>query len=191
MLTWKSTGKSRVRLCVLGFQDPASTDVPPCSAILSSQAEALILQCVASKKWKLVSGNSKTAFLSGHKEYHNIFILPPDDVRDILSVSPGSALSFRKAVYGLVNGHEEMESRLKRSFLNHGFTSCALDPCAFVLVKQHNVRCVTGVHVDDLLGRGDEMFDRQVWMMANHEIMVDMEHPNRSCNRPKSWKQKK
>ena len=41
-----------------------------------------------------------------------------------------------------------------------GFTSCALGPCAFVLVKQGKVRGVTEVHVDDLLGGGDEVFGR-------------------------------
>ena len=35
---------------------------------LSAQAEALILQCVTPFKWKLVSGDIKTAFLSGGEE---------------------------------------------------------------------------------------------------------------------------
>ena len=28
VLTWKSTGKAKARLCVLGFQDPDLTEVP-------------------------------------------------------------------------------------------------------------------------------------------------------------------
>ena len=80
MEVWKSTGEAKVRLCVLGFQDPDLTEVPRDSSTLSTQAEASILQCVASNKWKLVSGDVKTAFLSGDKKHRNIFILPPDDV---------------------------------------------------------------------------------------------------------------
>ena len=33
-------------------------------------------------------------------------------------------------------------------------------PRAFALVKQNKIRGVTGVHVDDLLGGGGEVFDR-------------------------------
>ena len=86
VLTWKSTGKTKARLCSLGFQDPDWTEVPRESATLCAQAEAQILQRVASNKWKLVSGDMKTAFLSGDEEHRNIFILPPDDVRDILKL---------------------------------------------------------------------------------------------------------
>ena len=53
-----------------------------------------------------------------------------------------------------VKAPKEWWDRLKRSLLNGGFTSCALDPCAFAEVS--------GVHVDDLLGGGDEVFDRTI-----------------------------
>ena len=97
VLMWKSTGKAKARLDVLGFQDPDLTEVPRDSSTLLTQAEALVLQCVASNKWKLVSGGIKTAFLSGDEEHRNIFNLPPDDVRDILKFSPESMLRLRKA----------------------------------------------------------------------------------------------
>ena len=89
------------------------------------------------------------------------FILPPDDVRDILKLSQESMLRLRKAVYGLVNA-PRWRDRLKRSLLSHGFTSSALDPRAFVLVQQEQIRGVTGVHVDDLLEGGGEVLDRTV-----------------------------
>ena len=49
---------------------------------------------------------------------------------------------------------------MRRSLLKRGFTSSALETCAFVVVKQEHIRGVTGVHVDDLLGAGDEALDR-------------------------------
>ena len=70
---------------------------------LPAQVEALILRCVASDRLKLVSGGIKTRFLSGGEEHRNIFILLPDDVREILKLSPESMLRLRKTVYGLVN----------------------------------------------------------------------------------------
>ena len=81
VLTWKSTGKAKARLCVLGFQDPDLTEVPRDSPTLSAASEALIMQWVASHKYRLISGDIKTAFLSGDEDIRNIFISPPDDVR--------------------------------------------------------------------------------------------------------------
>ena len=50
--------------------------------------------------------------------------------------------------------------RLKTSLIEHGFTSCALDPCAFVLRTSGKIHGVLGEHVDDVIGGGDETFDR-------------------------------
>ena len=134
---------------------------------------------------------------------------------DVLKLSPESMVRLRKAVYGFVNTPNKWWDRLKRSLLKHGITSCALDPCAFVLIKQSKVRGLTGVHVDDLLGGGDEVFDgtileverefdggawdvgairfkaRQLTQMANYEIMIDMEGTNMICRRKKYTKEDK
>ena len=80
------------RFRVLGLQDPDVMAFLRDSPTLSAQAEALILQCVASNKWKLVSGDIKTAFLSGEEEHRGIFILPPEDVRDIMKLNPESMM---------------------------------------------------------------------------------------------------
>ena len=52
---WGSTRKAKARICVLGFQDPDLTEVHRNRTTLSAHTEALILQCVASNKWQLVS----------------------------------------------------------------------------------------------------------------------------------------
>ena len=85
VLTWKSSGKAKARLCVLGFQDPDLTEVSRDSPTLSAASEALIMQWVASHKHRLISGDIKTAFLSGNEDVRNIFISPPDDVRQMLN----------------------------------------------------------------------------------------------------------
>lgn len=72
---------------------------------------------------------------SGDEDIRNIFISPPDDVRQMLNLDHETVLRLRKAVYGLVNAPKKWWDRLKTSLVEHGFTSCALDPCAFVLGK--------------------------------------------------------
>ena len=158
VLTWKSTGKAKARLCVLGFQDPELTKVP--RDTLSGASEALIMQWVASHKYRLISGDIKTAFLSGDEDIRNIFTSPPDDVRQMLNLDHETVLRLRKAVYGLVNAPKKWWDRLKTSLIKHGFTNCALDPCAFVLRKSGKIHGVLGVHVDDVIGGGNETFDR-------------------------------
>ena len=160
VLTWKSPGKAKARLCVLGFQDPDLTEVPRDSPTLSAASEALIMQWVASHKYRLISGEIKTAFLSGDEDVRNIFISPPDDVRQMLNLDNETVLRLRKAVYGLVDAPNKWWDRLKKSLIEHGFTSCALDPCAFVLRKSGKFHGVHGVHVDDVIGGGNETFDR-------------------------------
>ena len=65
---------ARARLCVLGFQDPDLTEVRRDSRTLSTASEALIMQWVASHKYRLISGDIKTAFLSGDEDVRNIFL---------------------------------------------------------------------------------------------------------------------
>ena len=73
------------------------------------------------------------------EDIRNIFISPADDVRQRLNLDHETVLRLRKAVYGLVNAPEKWWDRLKTSLIKHGFTSCALDPCAFVLRKSGNI----------------------------------------------------
>ena len=81
VLTWTSSEKAKARLCVLSFQDPDLTEVSRDSPTLSAASEALIMQWAASHKYRLISGDIKTAFLSGDEDVRNIFSAPPDDVK--------------------------------------------------------------------------------------------------------------
>ena len=84
----------------------------------------------------------------------------PDDVRQMLNVDHETVLRLRKAVYGLVNAPRKWWDRLKKLLIQNGFTSCALDPCAYALRTSGNIHGVLGVHVDDVIGGGNETFDR-------------------------------
>ena len=59
-----------------------------------------------------------------------------------------------------MNAPKKWWDRLKTSLIKHGFTSCALDPFAFVLQKSGKIHGVLGMHVDDVIGGGNETFDR-------------------------------
>ena len=116
---------------------------------MSTAPEVLIMQRVASHKYRLISGDIKTAFLSGD-----------EDVRQMLDADHDTVLGLRNAVNGLVNAPMKWWDRLKKSLIQHGFTSCSLDPCVFVLRKSGKVHGVLGVHVDDVIGGGNEAVNR-------------------------------
>ena len=78
----------------------------------------------------------------------------------MLNLDHETVLRLRRAVYGLVNAPKKWWDRLKTSLIKHGFTSCALDPCAFILRKSGNIHGVLGVHVDDVIGGGNGIFDK-------------------------------
>ena len=109
ILTWKSTGKANARLCVLGFQNPDLTVVPRGSPTFSAASEALIMQWVASHKYHLISGDIKTAFLSGDEDIRNIFTSLPDDVRQMRNLDHETVLRLRKRQR---NGVTESRHRL-------------------------------------------------------------------------------
>ena len=133
-----------------------------------------------------MSGDIKTTFLSGDEEHRDIVILLSGDVGGILKVSPEPMLRLRRAVYGLVNAPKTWWDRLK-----HGFTSCTLDPCASVLVKQKSELSLVFMWLicwEEVMKCKRE-FDFGAWdvgamrfkgreltQMANYEIMIDMEH---------------
>ena len=80
-------------VCVCwAFQDPDLTEVPRNSPTLSAAPEALIMQWVASHKYRLISGDIETAFLSGDEDVRNIFISPLDEVRQMLNLDHETVL---------------------------------------------------------------------------------------------------
>ena len=117
----------------------------------------------------------------------------------MINLDHETVLRLRKAVYGLVNAPKKWWDRLKTSLIKHGFTSCALNPCAFILQKGGKIHGVLGVHIDVVIGGGNETFDRtmttvrkefdfgawgvgnfrsrsrQISQMPNGEIVCDME----------------
>ena len=95
--------------------------------------------------------------------HRNIFIPAPDDVRDILKFSPDLMLRHSAKLCMVSGTPEEMVESCERITSESWIHNlCVGSVCAFVLINRNKVRGVTGVHVDDLLGGGDEVFDRSI-----------------------------
>ena len=98
-------------MCVLGFQDPDLTEVPRDSPTLSAASEALIMHGWPRNKYRLISGDIKTAFLSGDEDIRNIFISPPDDVRQMLNLDQKSGVRTGKCAKEMVGQTQDIAYR--------------------------------------------------------------------------------
>ena len=103
---------------------------------------------------RLISGDIKTAFLSGDEDIRNIFISPRDDVRQMLNLDHETVLRLRKVVYGLVNAPKKWWDRLKTSLIEHGFTVVLSIHVHLFLERVGKSMECSVCHVDDVIGGG-------------------------------------
>lgn len=213
VLTWKSEGKAKARLCVLGFQDPRLSTVETSSPTMTQDAEHLILQWLVNYGHLLQSGDLKTAFLSGDEDPNrtgedSIYMEPPPDLRAWLKLGPNEVIRLRKAVYGLVDAPRRWHLRLSRALRQAGFVPLQTDECVWILSEtlkteqgskdvaqtlrdrvnevptlsttsdkhwqpRRVVHGILGVHVDDLIGGGDQLWEKAIrWLKSELEFGV-------------------
>ena len=73
---------------------------------------------------------------------------------------------LRRALYGTKQAPRLWKARLKRWFLDHGFTVCSADACVFIL-RRDNMVLIVPVHIDDGLTAGHKaLID---WLRAELE----------------------
>ena len=140
---------------MLGFQDPDLTKVLRDSPTLSAASEAMIIQWVASHKYRLISGDIKTAFLSGDEHIRNFFISPPDDVRQMLNLDHETVVRFEKSGVWIGECAKEMVGTDSRHRLSNMDSQVVLSIHVHMFFKRVEKSIgVLGVHVDDVIGGG-------------------------------------
>lgn len=132
----------------------------------------LLLQLIASQKWTLKSIDISTAFLRGSKQDSRILgVEPPVEMRRRLGLKEEEACELLKGAYGLVNAPLLWYIELRNALLDLGFQVSPLDPCLFILPKEKTkgqpeetcqIHGVLGVHVDDGICGGDEIFNQTI-----------------------------
>ena len=175
VLTWKDLDavdaakegknkKAKARLVVLGFEDPDITNIPRDSPTLQKESRSLLLQMCASKKWTIKSFDIKTAFLRGSRRDNRLLAVePPQEMRERMQLKETEVCELLKSAYGLVNAPYLWYQELKESLLSLGFCMSPLDPCLFSLPSEDGqTHGLLGVHVDDGLCCGDQIFDQAI-----------------------------
>ncbi|CAE7367547.1 GIP, partial [Symbiodinium pilosum] len=173
ILSWKDPEKvggpkrAKARLVVLGFEDPDLSSIPNDAPTLGKDARQLILQKVASNKWKLINFDVSTAFLQGKGDGRKLGIRPPPELRTALDMKEHDQCLLECGAYGRVDAPFLWFQTFKETLENLGFIQCPFDACTFCLVTPKGdgvpkVHGVLGIHVDDGIGGGDGYFSKVI-----------------------------
>ena len=178
VLTWKPldttqviqdkegrTHKPKARLVILGFEDPHLETLARDSPTMGKDSRMLLLQFAASQRLSLRSFDIQTAFLRGSRQDGRILGMePPEEMRVQMQLKPWECCELLKSAYGLVNAPLLWYEELKSALLTREFVMSPLDPCIFVLPKKKGtgIHGILGVHVDDGLCAGDEVFNQAI-----------------------------
>ena len=159
---------------ILGYLDPALEQLDRDSPTLGKDSRMLALQLIASHQWTVRSFDIRTAFLRGSRQDGRILgVEPPPEMRARMGLHKNETCELLKGAYGLVNAPLLWYIELKTALLNIGFKMSPLDPCLFILPKNNPkgdapaIHGILGIHVDDGLGGGDEVFDAAIQQLED------------------------
>ena len=150
-------------MVVLGFEDPGLQSEPNDAPTLSKDGKQLLLQQVASRRWKLVNFDISTAFLKGHGDGRALGIHAPPELRDKLGIRGSEQCALMGGAYGRIGAPYLWYKAFRETLEKLGFVTCPLDGCLFSLVTPEKdgsprARGVLGIHVGDGIGGGDSYF---------------------------------
>ncbi|CAE7456732.1 bchH, partial [Symbiodinium microadriaticum] len=179
VLTFKSDGRSKARLVVLGYQAPNLIESQASSPTLSKLGKLLILSIVANNLWMLESADVSSAFLQSLQdmEKEDLFIYAPAELAAAFGEDgsqDSTILKLTRAFYGLCSAPKSWYDTVTMTLKSSGWTQLEFDRCFFILLnKEKKLVGVAGFHVDDFQ-LGGESKDR-VFQKAKQELLSAFE----------------
>ena len=176
ILTWKPidpedqkksegrTHKAKARLVVLGFMDPSLDHIQRDSSTLNRHSKMLLLQLISSHNWTLQTFDIKAAFLQGQPQQGRLLAIEPvPELKTAMQLKDTEICQLTKSAYGLVDAPYLWYKKLQKHLLALDFEESPFDPCVFVLRdSQGKPHGALGLHVDDGLCGGDEVFQGKI-----------------------------
>ena len=158
--TWvlgKKEEEIRARLVARGFEEEDC--VVKDSPTLAKSSLRVVLAIIASKEWPVETTDIKSAFLQGSKLDRDVFVKPPKEA----GLDKGKVWKLKKCLYGLRDASRQWYLKVKETLLSLGCEQHKLDPGVFFFKDHKGDLCgVIGLHVDDFIHAGNELFDKQV-----------------------------
>eukprot|EP00435_Cladocopium_sp_Y103_P066005 s182_g28.t1 len=173
VLTTKSSGESKARLVILGYQQHNLTEVQAAAPTMSRMSRCMLLATCANLKFKLRSGDVTSAFLQTSKsiESEDLVVWATPELAVLFGASPQQPwlpLKVSKAFYGLVHAPRAWYEDVSATLARTSWIKMVSDGCLFILKEGDEVVGIAGIHVDDFLIGGRE--DSVVFQNAMKEL---------------------
>jgi hypothetical protein len=142
----------RARLVARGFEE--TEEVPKDSPTMAKSSLRLILAIASAKGWNVETTDIKSAFLQGSHLERDVYLKPPKEANQ-----RGKLWKLKKCLYGLRDASRQFYIKVKGQLVSLDFIPSDLDPGIFYLHdKDGNLVGLIGIHVDDFIHAGNEMF---------------------------------
>ena len=151
--------RAKARPVLQGFSDPdlLSGELETSSPTLSRSSRQVLLSISTCCLWLLFVADVATAFLQGDPQKRILWAKIPRDACMLIGVPPGTLMRLVKPIYGQADAPREWFQVAPRRLCNIGYKPHPLDKCLFLLHdKEGKLVSAIGLHVDDMLGGGDE-----------------------------------
>ena len=167
----KGKVKAKARIVVLGFSDPSLLERTTSSPAMSRLSKMLLLNMASAKRWKILAGDVKTAFLQAKPpdRLHPLYAKPLPELAEAMKLSEGQMIELLGSAYGLTSAPREWFDDFATSLRKFGATQSKCDPCLWTVSDASGaVIGLLGVHVDDVLFSGDE--SSATWTTFLHDL---------------------
>ena len=156
--------KAKARMVILGYSDPALLDQETSSPAMSRQSKMLFLNYAMGKRWRLLAGDVKTAFLQAQAPHrqHPLYAQPLEELSAAMNLPEDQMLELLGSAYGLTSAPREWYQDLTTTLRRLQAVPCVSDSCIWRLFSEdgNTVIALIGLYVDDILFCGDEGDDR-------------------------------
>ena len=125
--------KAKARIVILGYSDPNLLEATTVSPAMTRLSRQLLLNMAAVKKWDIVCGDVKSAFLQAKSPQADrcIFAAPVPELSKALNLREGQAVQLLRSVYGLVSAPREWYEDVHKTLLSLGAERLSTDNCVW------------------------------------------------------------
>ncbi|CAE7352648.1 RE1, partial [Symbiodinium microadriaticum] len=156
--------KAKARMVILGFSDPSLLEQETAAPAMSRQSKMLFFNYAAAKRWRVLAGDVKTAFLQARApdRKHPLFARPLPELAAAMGLPPEQMVELMGSAYGLTSAPREWYHDLTGTLRRLEAEPCVTDPCLWRLFSADGkqVIALVGLYVDDILFCGDETDER-------------------------------
>eukprot|EP00435_Cladocopium_sp_Y103_P043648 s1565_g12.t1 len=173
-----SSFKIKSRWCLQGHLDPdldkKALEGLLQSPTLSQMGRNVLMQVIASHRWKLQLGDIKGAFMEAGPlpaKYRPLYAHQPKG--GIPGVPSDAVLEVVGNVYGQNNAPHAWYATFDAEALACGFVRSKFDSCLYYLRDDENrLQGILGVHVDDTAVGGEGLVNTKIWPSVSMRFLL-------------------